>query len=187
MTSRQVRIGKIVGFHGVRGEVKVRPASEDADWADSLERVSVRKAGDKTGKLLNITAMRRHGTNVLMTFEGYGNRNLVEPLLGSELYADIEDLPEPEEGEYWADDLIGLSVVDAQTGRVRGTVKDLLSSGGSDFLEIQLEEARETVVIPFINRFFPEVNLEARTVSIDLLSEFLALSNEPVTQDRMVE
>lgn len=187
MTSRQVRIGKIVGCHGVRGEVKVRPASEEAAWADSLRCMVLRKPGNKTDQQLTIASMRRHGPQVLVTFEGYGNRNLVEPLIGSEVYADIDDLPEPEEGEYWADDLIGLNVVDVETGRVRGVVKDLLSSGGSDFLEIKIEETRETVVIPFIDRFFPEVNLEARTVSIDLLSEFLSISNEPVTQDRLVQ
>lgn len=186
MTPRQVRIGKIVGFHGVRGEVKVRPASDDAAWAESLKRVFVKNPkGNDPGKLMHIAGIRPHGPNFLMLFDGFGNRTLVESMLGAELFADLSELPPPEEGEYWADDLIGLTVVDKETGRKRGVVKDLLSSGGSDFLEIQLEESPETVVIPFIDRFFPEVSLEAKTVSVDLLTDFL--NAEPVTTNRIEE
>jgi 16S rRNA processing protein RimM len=185
MTTKKVRIGKIVGCHGIRGELKVRPASDDSDWADSLKAVFLRKKGDDAEKHLTICGMRRHGPHVLLTFEGFAERTLAEPLLGSDLFADIADLPEPAEEEYWADDLIGLTVVDAETGRKRGVVKDLLSSSGSEFLEIKLEEARETVVIPFIHRFFPDVNLETRTITIDLLNDFLSLASEPVTPDRL--
>ncbi|HEY9686845.1 MAG TPA: ribosome maturation factor RimM [Coleofasciculaceae cyanobacterium] len=185
MTTKKVRIGTIVGCHGIRGELKVRPASEDSGWAESLKAVLLKKKGDATEKHLNISAMRRHGPHVLLTFEGFADRTLAEPLLGSELFADVADLPEPEEDEFWADDLIGLDVVDAETGRKRGIVKDLLSSSGSEFLEIKLEESRETVVIPFIHRFFPDIDLEAKTITIDLLNEFLSLASEPVTPDRL--
>jgi 16S rRNA processing protein RimM len=185
MTNKKVRIGKIVGCHGIRGELKVRPASEDSAWADSLKAVLLKKKGEATEKHLNIRSMRRHGPHVLLTLEGFADRTLAEPLLGSDLFANVADLPEPEEDEYWADDLIGLAVVDAETGRKRGVVKDLLSSSGSEFLEIKLEDAHETVVIPFIHRFFPDVDLNAKTITIDLLNEFLSLSNEPVTPDRL--
>src|SRR5690606_32866787 len=95
------------------------------------------------------------------------------------------ELPAPAEGEYWADDLIGLTVVDVQTGRKRGVIKDLLVSGGSDFLEVQLEDSTETVVIPFIEQFFPTVDLENGTVTVDLLSDFFSTAKEPVTPDRL--
>ena len=170
MSARSVRIGKIVGFHGVRGEVKVRPTSDDAPWAETVETICLKKPGESTEQPMRVISRRRHGPHVLLTFEGAESRTLAEPLLGAFLYVDSADLPAPEADEYWADDLIGLMVTDAETGRNRGTVKDLLSSSGSDFLEIQLEHSKETVVVPFINRFFPEVDLEAGTITIDLLS-----------------
>jgi 16S rRNA processing protein RimM len=185
MSARKVRIGKIVGCHGVRGDIKIRPTSDQADWPETVRQIYLRNPNEATEKTLMLTDVRWHGPLLLARLEGFNNRNEVEPLVGSTLFADLSDLPEPEEGEYWADDIIGLAVVDAQTGRQRGKVKDLLSSGGSDFLEIQLEEAKDTVIIPFIDRFFPEVNLAARTISVDLLSDFLSLANTPVTADRL--
>jgi 16S rRNA processing protein RimM len=122
---------------------------------------------------------------VVLHFSGLDDRNQVEPLVGSLLYAPLSDLPNPQEDEFWVDDLIGLNVMDLETNRKRGTVKDLLSSGGQDFLEIQLEDSAQTMVVPFINRFFPSVDVPNGTIYVDLLSDFLAISNEPVTADRL--
>lgn len=185
MAPEQVRIGKIVGCHGVRGDLKVRPASEDAEWADSVRQLLLKNPRTAEEKMLSIQSIRHQGPLIVIRFEGLDSRTAVEPLVGATLYADVSALPEPEPDEFWVDDLIGLTVVDIETGRVRGKVKDLLSSAGSDFLEIQLEDAKQTVVIPFINKFFPEVSLENGTVSIDLLSDFLSISNEPVTAERL--
>lgn len=185
MSSSTVRIGKIVGCHGLRGELKVRPASDEADWAETAESLILKHP--KTGQEIRATvdSTRYQGPLVLVRFQEYPDRTAAEPLIGSTLYADMDALPPPDEDEYWADDLIGLTVVDHQTGRTRGTVKDLLSSAGSDFLEIQIEGSSETVVVPFINHFFPHVDLEKGTVTVDLLGDFLGEPNLPVTAERL--
>lgn len=185
MTTNHVRIGKIVGCHGVRGDVKVRPASDDAEWAETVRQLLLKNPKTGEEKSVTIQTIRHQGPLVIIRLEGLDNRTAVEPLVGATLYADVSALPKPDEDEFWVDDLIGLTVIDVETGRVRGKVKDLLSSAGSDFLEIQLGDSEQTVVIPFINKFFPEVSLSNGTVSIDLLSDFLSLSNEPVTADRL--
>lgn len=185
MSDRLVRVGKIIGCHGVRGDIKVRPASDDPVWAKPRQQLTLKH--HKTGEHLHysIQSVREQGPLLVISLDGVDNRNTVEPLVGSMVFADRDALPKPNADEFWADDLIGLTVVDAQNGRQRGKVKDLLSSSGSDFLEIQIEDSKETVVVPFIHRFFPEVNLEKQTVAIDLLSDFLAMSTDPVTADRL--
>lgn len=185
MSGQLVRIGKIVGCHGVRGDVKIRPASEDAAWARPGLKLTLKHHKTGEHKHFTIKTARVQGPLIIAGFDGIPDRNAIEPLVGSTLFAHLDDLPEPEEGEFWVDDLIGLTVVDAQNGRKRGVVKDLLSSSGTDFLEIQIEDSEETAVIPFIEKFFPTVDLEARTVSIDLLSDFLSMANDPVTADRL--
>lgn len=185
MAHGKVRVGKIVGCHGIRGDVKLRPTSESTDWANS--GVTVFAVNPKTGHEQNLTIQtaRHQGPLLILHFQEFENRTQAEPLTGSTLLAEVSHLKPPEEGEYWVDDLIGLSVKDAETGRIRGRVKDVLSSGGQEFLEIQLEESSETVVIPFNEHFFPTVDLDNQLIVIDLLSDFLSLSTRPITADRI--
>lgn len=185
MSQKKIRIGKIIGFHGVRGDVKVRPTSEEADWAAVGNTLQIQNSKGNDVRSVTIQHFRRQGPLIILHFKEYENRTLVEPFLGFTVYTEQAGLPEPEDGEYWVDDMIGLAVIDSETGRIRGKVKDLLSSSGSDFLEIQIDDSNETVVIPFNDHFFPIVNIEAGTVTMDLLSDFLSLSASPVTADRL--
>lgn len=182
MEQKKVRVGKVVGCHGIRGDIKLRPSSEAADWAVAGATVFLKdKAGQE--RPLTIQSARHQGPILILHFREFENRTQVEPIVDSTLFAAVADLKPPEEGEYWVDDLIGLSVLDAETNRVRGKVKDILSSGGTDFLEIQLEGSAETAVIPFNEHFFPTVDLENKTVTVDLLSDFL--SPAPVSDHRL--
>lgn len=185
MTGKPVRIGKIVGCHGIRGDVKVRATSADAPWAGKLKSLSIQKPKQDERTELRILECRQQGPLLLLRLEGYDSRTAAEPLIGSVLYADSDNLPAPKPGEYWVDDLIGLTVRDLQTGRTRGRVKDVLSAAGSDFLEIQLEDSSETAVVPFIDRFFPQVDMAQQVIEMDLISDFLASHSEPVTPDRL--
>ena len=184
MGNEQVRIGKIVGCHGVRGDLKVRPAS-DSDWVNTVRELTLKQGKAQQEEVYKIKKAWTHGPMILVHLDGIDTRNDAEPLIGSLLFADRDHLPAPAEDEYWADELIGLDVVDAENGRVRGKVKDLLTSSGQDYLEIQIEDSDQTVVVPFINHFFPEVSLERRQITIDLLSDFLSIETKPVTADRL--
>lgn len=185
MSENHVRVGKIVGCHGVRGDLKIRPTSEDAGWAKVGQAVSLRKTDTTPEQTMTIQSARQQGPLLVIHFQEIADRNQAELWIGATLLASLKSLPPPKTGEYWADDLIGLAVVDTETGRIRGKVKDLLSSSGLDFLEIQLDEAVDTVVIPFNNHFFPAVDTEQKTITMDLLSDFLALSANPITADRL--
>jgi 16S rRNA processing protein RimM len=190
-TDNRLRIGKIVGCHGLRGEVKVRLASGKVEWPDDLREVLLERPAPKPDsskpqakpvshepQWLTIESVRSQPQGILLRFSAYPDRTAVEPLIGSTLYADVSRLPSPGENEYWVDDLIGLTVVDAHTRRQYGVVQDLLSSTGSDFLEIRLDDVAETVVVPFLNHFFPTVDLSAGTLSIDLPAGFLPDSDK---------
>lgn len=187
MSREQIRIGKIVGCHGIRGDLKVRPASSDPDWVKTLREITLQLGKDPAGQPHRIKKAWLHGNLVLVHLEGVDTRNAAELLINAVLYASKEDLPEPDEGEFWVDQLIGLTVVDAQTGRKRGIVKDLLSSSGQDYLEIQLEDSEQTAIIPFQDHFFPVVDVANGKISVDLLGDFLDGEQQPVNDTRLVE
>ncbi len=170
-------IGQIVGYHGLRGDVKVKATSQEPDWLKTLKKVTWVR-GDKTLELEIVRARKKPAGSVIMAFAHYTNRTQVEnELAQGELYAEEQDLPQPEEGEYWATDLVGLQVIDEETQNVVGTVCELLTSGARDFLEIQLLNQTKTLLIPFIDEFFPVVDLEPaqKSITVARLSEFIQM------------
>lgn len=183
--SRLVRIGKITGCHGLQGHVKVRPAQDKPDWAAGKNRLCgvMAKQGEKALKLVIETAKLRDKL-LLLRFEGYPDRTAAEALIGAELYADRDALPGPGKDEYWVDDLLGLSVIEQETGVKKGTVSDILSSGGQDFLEVALADSTETKIVPFVPHFFPGVDVANQTITVAGLAGFLEPEGRPGDQDK---
>ncbi len=171
-TEKLVRLGKIVGFQGLQGAVKVRLSDDEPDWLDSLKTVTLKTP--RQTFVLTIRRARLKGPRQgIIEFEGYPDRTRAEKELAEgELFAPLSCLPEPAEGEYWADDLIGMAVIDASGGQELGRVKDLLSSTGGDYLEISVDGG-ETVLIPFIDEFFPVVEPENKRLTVARLEDFL--------------
>jgi 16S rRNA processing protein RimM len=184
-----VRIGKIVGFHGLKGVVKLRPTATPPDWLGMLKSVHLHHAPTKTWKTLHITKATDKDPLVWLQFEGYPDLTSVEPLKGFEAWADKDDLPQPDgQDDFWADDLVGLTVVDHATGNPVGQVLDLLSSTGQDYLEIALDDPlanQDTsdadpeqvpgliITVPFLAHFFPVVDTEQGVVHLCHLDGWL--------------
>lgn len=164
------KIGKIVGFHGLKGDVKVRPSAPEAEWANTLDEVTLLLNGKQTR--LSITHAKLHERLVLCRFEGYPDRTSVEAYMGAELWADEKDLAPLEEGEFYVDDIIGLNVLDHKTRSVLGTVNDLVSSGDQDYLEICHQQTRDKVLIPLNEHFVPEINADEKFITLDNLDGF---------------
>ncbi len=172
-----IRIGTVVGFHGLRGDVKVRPENALPDWPGVVKQVLLTVPDAKaSNKLrLEIRSLKKtkwNGKSVLVQIEGYPDRTAVEELKGSELRCLRSMLPVPDEEEYFADDLRGLSVLD-ESGKKLGEVKGLISSTGQDFLDIHFEASESVETVPFNHHFFPDINLEDGLITIANLKGFL--------------
>jgi len=176
-----LKIGKIVGFHGLKGDAKVRPSDPNADWSDSLKQVFVFDAKTAQAKRLEICNSKHNGPHVLLRFEGYADRTQAEPLMGLELYAIASELPKPDEEQYYASDLIGLAVYIPEMTEPLGVVNDMVSSTGSDFLEIRVTASNETILVPFLAHFFPLVNLAEKRITLDMPPGFIDTETEAKT------
>lgn len=173
-----LRIGKIVGFYGLQGDVKVRPASEDPDWIHAVSQLQLVWPGKKIMDV-KIRKAWQHDRLVILRFEEYESRTRVEAFLGAELYAKLEDLPALGPEEYRVDDLIGLKVLDMSTHCEKGIVRDILSSGGGDYLEIRTPHSKQTALVPFNEHFFPKVDLQSQTIYVNKISDFLEELDKP--------
>ncbi|MGE0200130.1 MAG: ribosome maturation factor RimM [Candidatus Melainabacteria bacterium] len=171
-----LRIGKIVGCHGLKGHLKVRPADPEPDWLNHLKTVRWQNAGGLT-KDLAVASARLKERLVMMTFDGLPDRTAAEPLVGGLLMARRSDLPAPAEGVFYAQDLMGMTVVDDAGETVRGTVRDLLSSAGQDFLEVLPQAVapdgkNDPVLIPMNEHFIVRVDGQSRQVRLKTLTGF---------------
>jgi 16S rRNA processing protein RimM len=166
-----IPVGKIIGTHGIKGLVKVYSFSGNAESLKSAETVLL-KAG--TGFVqeveLNKIALRSGG--FILGFKGYDSIEQVQPLIGSELNLRQDQLPEPEENEYYWLDLIGLDVVTDQ-GDELGKIVDIFETGSSDIYVVQ-GDGKE-YLIPAIADVIANVDISSNKMTITPLDGLLDL------------
>jgi 16S rRNA processing protein RimM len=158
-------VGKVVGVHGLKGELKIKPASNNPALALSIEDVEVRpfKGTSFKAKVQSIELEKRM---LFLTLQGVDDRTAAERLVHSSIFTPRSQLEELEEDEWWSKDLIGL---DAYTtdGELIGTICDIVGESG-EFLEIRKNDAsaEDTVLVPFVKPLVPVVSISKRRVEI---------------------
>ena len=147
--------GKIINTHGVRGTVKVESWCDTPEDLASLKRISF-KRGDSFDrrKVIRASVFKQF---VLMDIEGVSSIDDATVLKERVIYADRKDI-KIEDGAYFIADLIGLPVIDKETGDVLGTLCDVLNLGASDIYTIKTENGEK--MIPAVPEFIKEVDVE---------------------------
>ena len=148
--------GKITSTHGIRGGCKVECWCDSPEVLCTLKRV-YRKTpeGMVEMKVLSASVYRQMG---LFIFEGYPTPEAIMPLRGTVLYAKREDIPLPE-GAVLLADMIGLAIIDVDTGKVYGILKDIDFAPASAIYTIKTIGCGE-VLLPAVPEFIKEVDVE---------------------------
>ncbi len=160
MRKQYLEIGKIVTVHGLGGIVKVQPWCDDAEFLCEFE---VLYRG-KEAVPMEIERASVQKNMVLVKFKGVNTVEQAQALRNSILYMDREDV-ELEEGTYFIQDLIGLSVSDADTGADYGKIADVLQTGANDVYLLRDETGKERLV-PVIPDVVTEIEPEQGYVKI---------------------
>ena len=156
-------IGKIVNTHGVKGEVRVLPSTDDVKRFGKLKEVKVE---NRTMTTYEIETVRYHKNFVLLKFKGVDNMNEAELLKNSLLKIDRKDALPLKKDEYYQCDLYGLKVV-TDTGRDLGKLTDILITGSNDVYIVGNKE--KEILIPAIKQCILKVDLEAGEMLVHLL------------------
>ena len=151
--------GKIVNIHGLRGEVKIMPWSDDAEFICEFDVLYC--GGDK--KAYEVEFSRVHKNTVLAKFKGIDSPEAANKLRNSIVYINRDDI-ELEEGTYFIADLIGLEVKDADNGKIYGVVKDVFQTGANDVYEVSNDG--KSCYIPAIPDVIIETDLEKKLLLI---------------------
>ena len=160
-----LQVGAILDTHGLRGEVKVFPTTDDPSRYDDLEEVELLT---KEGNYLHLEIERvRYFKNlVIVKFKNYDHINDIEQYKKCNLYVTRENAVELEEDEYFVADLIGLTAK-TDEGEELGQIKDVLTTGANDVYVIDTKEGE--LLVPAIHDCVQEVDLEAGVMTLHLL------------------
>lgn len=165
MENNLFRVGVIANTHGIRGEVKVYPTTDNTDRFNDLKNVIVDTGRDHIN--LEVQGVKYFKNMVILKFKGIDNINEVEKYKGKDLLVTRENAVPLEENEYYIADLIDMDVYD-EDGKRLGILDDVMQTGANDVYVIILENGRE-LLLPNIDQCILEVNIEENRMTVHVL------------------
>jgi 16S rRNA processing protein RimM len=170
----RVLLGRIAGAHGIRGDLLVHTFTELPEAIGDYGELT-----DAEGRRpLKLKVQRVTPKGVIARAAGVADRTAAEKLKGAELWIERKQLPETEPGEFYHEDLVGLSAID-RAGEKFGEVVAVANYGAGDLLEIRLSGGRKTELVPFKEAFVPEVDLAGGRVVVAWPFEFEIVNEAP--------
>lgn len=163
------RVGVIASTHGIRGEVKVFPTTDDAGRFKDMKQVILDTGREE--RILEIEGVKFFKKFAILKFKGIDNINDIEKYKGKELYVSRENAEALQNDEYYIGDLIGISVTE-DTGRNLGTIKDVLETGANDVYVVEMGNGKE-LLIPAIRECILHVDTGAAEMQVHLLDGLL--------------
>lgn len=152
---KYLQIGKIVNTHGFRGDIKAQA------WTDTPEVLAKVKTLYKKTKegytKIKVQKGSVHKGMVLLKFEGVDDFDSANALRETVIYADRDDIPS-KKGSFFIVDLIGLDVIDVETGEKYGKIKDVMQYGIHDIYSVETEKGE--VLVPAVKEFVKKISLE---------------------------
>ena len=164
MTEDYFRIGVITEPHGVRGEVKVYPTTDDALH---LKKVKEYYMPDGDGmQCLHSAGMKMQNDRIILQFKEITDRDMAEKLRKKELYVDRAHAVPLEEDEYYISDLEGLDVY--ENDEKIGTLQEVLRTGANDVYRIERNDGSE-LLLPAIKQCVLKVDIKEGRVDVAVM------------------
>lgn len=161
-----IQVGKIVNTHGLRGDVKVLPLTDDAKRFEDLKVIYI---GDEKLRL-DIEKVGYVKGNVLLKFKQYCDINDVEKFKNSMVFIDVKDKIKLPEYSFFLDDILGMEVYLEDETHL-GTIKDILQPGANDVYVVRNKNLE--YLIPAIKDVVKKVYIEEKKMIITPLEGML--------------
>ena len=161
MNEDMLRVGVITSTHGIRGEVKVFPTTDDPARFKKLKGC--------------VIAGRRGNVNVILKFKEFDNINDIEIYTKCDLLVTRDNAVKCEPGEYFICDLIGLSVI-TDEGEILGKLTDVIETGANNVYEVTADNGK-VYYLPVIDDCILAHDLDKGTVTVHVLKGLLDINN----------
>ncbi len=169
--TKYISVGKIVNFHGIKGEARVGYSKNQQVFFLSLESVFVKK--DNEYQELKIDSVRQNKNFLIVKFEGIDSINDIIPLKGCLLFVEEDVVRENlDEDEFLIDELVGLNVFDAETDKKLGFVIGVSNNGANDLISVKTN-SKKISLIPFVKAIVPVVDIKNKKILVNNIEGLL--------------
>lgn len=151
---KYLEAGKIINKRGLKGELKVDSYCDTPEDFSDIKKFYLDENGQS---IYRVITSKPYNGFVYLLLEGINTPELADKMRGRILYADRDDI-NIDEGSYFLDDLIGLSVYDVDTAKVYGTVSEITNHGASDIYTV--DDGKNLYYLPGVDEFIIEIDLE---------------------------
>ena len=162
---QSVLIGQIVNVHGIKGEVKIYPYTDDVDsLAKKLKTVYLDELMTES---YNVSCRVQKGM-LLAKLSTIDTVEKAENLRKKYVYISEEDLDTLEEDSYYVKDLIGLEIYNIEDNKLIGTLDYVFNTGANDVYEVTTTDNKK-VYLPAIKQVIKKVDIKARKIYVELM------------------
>lgn len=168
MTS-ELEIGQIVNTFGIKGEVKVKPFTDDIKRFDKLKKINIEQKNSK--KEYEIENIKYHKDMVILKLKGIDQIEQAELLRNSYLKINRNEEEPLEENTYYIVDLLGLSVY-TEEGILLGILDDIYNTGSNDIYVVKDELGKQTL-LPAIQDVIKKIDIENQKIIVHLMKGLL--------------
>lgn len=164
-----LQVGVVATTHGVRGEVKVFPTTDDVNRFKKLKEVFLDIGKEKAS--LEIEGVKFFKQMVILKFKGIDTLDDAAVYRQAGLYVTRENAVKLQKDEYFIADLIGVSVYD-EADRLLGSLEDVMTTGANDVYVIRMTNGRE-LLLPAIRQCILDVDVEQGRMKVHVLEGLL--------------
>lgn len=163
-----LRIGKIISLHGIKGEIKIFPTTDDVKRFDNLKKFYIQKDDDATDETFDgATVYESQGVKYIkntciLKIKGYDKIEDSNKFVGSNIYVDRSDAVELKNNEYYIVDLIGLKCYKDDV--LIGNVKDVMKTKANSIIVVDYN--KKDLLIPMVSDFIEDIDIDNSIIKI---------------------
>ncbi|MDE6320021.1 MAG: ribosome maturation factor RimM [Lachnospiraceae bacterium] len=165
----ELQVGVITQTHGIRGEVKVFPTTDDPNRFKKLKEVTL--AAGKERLPMEIEGVKFFKQYVILKFKGYDSINDIEKYKQGKLLVTREHAVKLQKDEYFVADMIGIQVV-TDEGEAFGVLKDVLATGANDVYVVS-REGEADVLLPAIKECIKKIDMDRHVMEVHIMDGLL--------------
>ena len=166
----ELQVGVITRAHGIKGEVKVFPTTDDISRFKKLKEVIIDNGKERLN--MEIEGVKFFKQYAIIKFKGYDSINDIEKYKNAKLYVTRDHAVRLRKDEYFIADLIGMGVV-TEEGEPFGRMKDVMVTGANDVYIIEREDGTE-VLLPAIKECILKIDMEEAVITVHIMDGLLA-------------